>query len=372
MEQWIKLPSVKKADVTRTGVGTKSESPAKTAIRIAIKKFVTTVNRSQGMGMKLTKVHSVLHVPDDVAMFGSGKNWDSGPSESNHKENVKRKAALTNLCKETLEDQVATRFEESLVLQHATGILMGDSVGSIDNSPVSLPRQSTGTRIKVTISCTPGYPYYDAITVAWDGKNKSKFGPESTLPLPPPEALDHLLQLFMDAYDNCTQEERPTSTSPLSINCFTEHKTSIAQSGEPPQLFRAHPAYRGGRPWNDWVYVQYRISQKDARGRVTTVFEDHLSKIILFVDLSHSLLPNMPDIEGYVHPGTYALVQTLQEQPVPVDKSVLLSTCILSDKFYLVPTVSFRKPAFVVDNVGCKNRSFFVVPPMDEWAELFL
>jgi hypothetical protein len=102
------------------------------------------------------------------------------------------------------------------------------------------------------------------------------------------------------------------------------------------------------------------------------VFEDHLSKIILFVDLSHSLLPNMPDIEGYVHPGTYALVQTLQEQPVPVDKSVLLSTCILSDKFYLVPTVSFRKPAFVVDNVGCKNRSFFVVPPMDEWAELFL
>jgi hypothetical protein len=80
----------------------------------------------------------------------------------------------------------------------------------------------------------------------------------------------------------------------------------------------------------------------------------------------------MTNIEGYISPGMYALVQTMEEQPVPVDKSVLLSTCILSDEFYLVPTLSFRRPAFVVDNVGCNDKSLFVVPPMDEWAELFL
>jgi hypothetical protein len=137
MEQWIKLPSVRKADVTPTGAGRNSESPAKSALRIAIKKFVKTVDRSKGLGMKLTKVHSVLHVPDDVALFGSGKNWDSGPSESNHKENVKRKAALTNLCKDTLEDQVATRFEKSLVIEHAKGILLGNGGDDVDNSPVS-------------------------------------------------------------------------------------------------------------------------------------------------------------------------------------------------------------------------------------------
>jgi hypothetical protein len=101
------------------------------------------------------------------------------------------------------------------------------------------------------------------------------------------------------------------------------------------------------------------------------VFEDHLSKIILFVDFTNNILPNMTDIEGYVSPGTYALVQTLEAQPVPVRNSVILSTCILSHDFYLVPTSSFRKPAFVVDNVGCENRSLFIVPPMDEWAELF-
>jgi hypothetical protein len=97
MEQWIKLPSIRKADVTPNG-GSSSDSTAKSALQIAVTKFVKTVNRSEGYGMKLVKVHSILHVPDDVLMFGSGKNWDSGPSESNHKENVKRKATLTNLC----------------------------------------------------------------------------------------------------------------------------------------------------------------------------------------------------------------------------------------------------------------------------------
>jgi hypothetical protein len=199
--------------------------------------------------MKLTKVHSVLHVPDDVAMFGSGKNWDSGPSESNHKENVKRKAALTSLCKETLEDQVATRFEESLVIAHAKGILMGNGMNNVDTPPVSHSPKSTSSRIKLTISCTPcGHPYYNSISAAWDGKKKSKFGPESTLPLPPTDALDHLLQLFRDAYDKFTQEERPTSTSPLCVNCFTKHKTSDIESGVPPQIFRAHPAHCGRRP----------------------------------------------------------------------------------------------------------------------------
>ena len=101
------------------------------------------------------------------------------------------------------------------------------------------------------------------------------------------------------------------------------------------------------------------------------MFEDHLSKIILFVDFTKSILPNMTYIEGYISPGTYALVQTLEAQPVPVRNSVILSTCTLSNDFYLVPTSSFRKPAFVIDNVGCENRSLFVVPPMDEWAELF-
>ena len=80
----------------------------------------------------------------------------------------------------------------------------------------------------------------------------------------------------------------------------------------------------------------------------------------------------MTDIQGYMNPGTYALVQSLHEPPTPARDSVLLSTCTLSDTYYLVPTSSFTEPAFVVDNVGCANGSLFVVPPMDNWAQNFL
>ena len=80
----------------------------------------------------------------------------------------------------------------------------------------------------------------------------------------------------------------------------------------------------------------------------------------------------MMDIDGYGSPGTYALVQMLETQLAPLVKLALLSTCTLSDKFYLVPTSSFRKAAFVVDNVGCNNSSLFVVPPMEDWAGFFL
>jgi hypothetical protein len=56
------------------------------------------------------------------------------------------------------------------------------------------------------------------------------------------------------------------------------------------------------------------------------VFEDHLSKIILFVDLNDSLLPNMTNIEEYGSPGTYAIVQMLETQP---------ASCEIGSSFHL-------------------------------------
>jgi hypothetical protein len=65
---------------------------------------------------------------------------------------------------------------------------MGNEEDNIETSPLSRPQQSTGSRFKLTISSTEGVPSYDLIRAAWDGKKISKFGPESTLPLPPQEA----------------------------------------------------------------------------------------------------------------------------------------------------------------------------------------
>ena len=80
--------------------------------------------------------------------------------------------------------------------------------------------------------------------------------------------------------------------------------------------------------WKPWMH---EAAQEQWYLRITS------PKIILFVDLSHSLLPNMTDIEGYRSPGMYALVHMQEKQPVPVEESVLLSTCTLSDSSILSP-----------------------------------
>jgi hypothetical protein len=53
MEQWIKLPSVWKADVTPTVGSINVDSCAKSALLIAVQRFVNTLNHSDGCGMKL-------------------------------------------------------------------------------------------------------------------------------------------------------------------------------------------------------------------------------------------------------------------------------------------------------------------------------
>jgi hypothetical protein len=214
-----------------------------------------------------------------VLWFGSGKNWDAGPSESNHKENVKRKAELTNLCKETLDDQVTSRFVESLVIEHAKGIINGKEDNISADVPIpSSTGKSTGSKVKVTISCSTNHlSHYNSIAASWDGRPAMKFSPDCTSPLPPEDALAYLLQLVRNAHLSIpAADTRPPCTNPIIIRCFTDYHTYHGDDvgcGK-SQIYRAHPAFHGQLPWNNWVYVKYCISD----GNGNQDFQDHLSK----------------------------------------------------------------------------------------------
>ena len=160
-----------------------------------MQKFINTVDCKEGNEIKLTKIHSFLHMPADVLWFGSGKNWDAGTPESNHKKNVKRKDKLTNLCKETLDDWVARRFVESLVIKHVKSIITDRKDDFCGDLPIlSSTGKSTSSKLKVTISCSSNYlSHYDSILASWDGRKKTKSGPDCSFPLPLKEALFYLL-----------------------------------------------------------------------------------------------------------------------------------------------------------------------------------
>jgi hypothetical protein len=54
----------------------------------------------------------------------------------------------------------------------------------------------------------------------------------------------------------------------LTLVLFTESKRS-------GQLFRAHPAYRGGRPWHNWAMFRYGKSERDAAHRKSYMETTH-------------------------------------------------------------------------------------------------
>ena len=88
MEAWLKQQVVEKSAVNPPG--RLRVSRAKYAMQVAINLYVDIVDRTEGSGMKLMKVHCVLHAPDDISTFGSAKNWDTGPCESGHIDHCKK------------------------------------------------------------------------------------------------------------------------------------------------------------------------------------------------------------------------------------------------------------------------------------------
>ena len=81
-EAWYWLDAVPKEDIDSGRVSS--------TIWTAIEKVVAIVDRQEGLGMKLTKVHCPTHTDYNLTTFGSNQNTNSGPCESGHKEHIKK------------------------------------------------------------------------------------------------------------------------------------------------------------------------------------------------------------------------------------------------------------------------------------------
>jgi hypothetical protein len=91
----------------------------------------------------------------------------------------------------------------------------------------------------------------------------------------------------------------------------------------------------------------------------------------MFVDFRNGKIPFMDNVDGYVGPGTYAVVRCLNGEPTPLKDSVLLQTGKRHKELNLVSTDHFYEPICVVDNIGCQAKSVLVVvgPHRDLAAE---
>jgi hypothetical protein len=94
-------------------------------------------------------------------------------------------------------------------------------------------------------------------------------------------------------------------------------------------------------------------------------------QILMFVDFCNNNIPLMDSVDGYISPGTYAVVRCLDGEPTPLKDSVLLMTGQRHDKLTLVCIEHFHEPICIINNIGCQKKSVFVVHPHADWAEEF-
>ena len=81
-------------------------------------------NRTEGMGFKTAKFHTILHIVDDILFHGPPMIVDTGSNESHHKL-MKVAAKMTQKILERFERQVGTRMQEFHIVDLAMEEIRG-------------------------------------------------------------------------------------------------------------------------------------------------------------------------------------------------------------------------------------------------------
>ena len=97
----------------------KTREQAKDAICTMLHLIKNLWPRNKGQEWALPKFHEQLHVPDDIARNGSPQGTNSGPTEHNHIEFVKNPSQQTQKIRAKLDEQLAHRIAETMIIDHS-------------------------------------------------------------------------------------------------------------------------------------------------------------------------------------------------------------------------------------------------------------
>jgi hypothetical protein len=335
-EAWINKDSHSKEEVLH-------HAPAQ--ITKFMHTYKTTVDRTDGHGLKIPKFHQLKHLPRYILKFGVPNNFSTARCESHHITLSKRPAKTAQKRDESFEKQVGERIIDSIVLNRATSSILS-TIKALP--PVTSDGSISGTRF--TILKLEQSSDYCAIQCN---------APYGTLPFP-----ISLLNAFASEFEMYFPNHN-------GITCFTEHHRR--DEHDTNYIFRGHPSYRG-KPWHDWAYFRWC---DDIEGSVTSgehvnqsIISEIPGKIWFFLDARQ-----MTTNEDY-DPGLYAVVQSLEHSPVCVkgsNRSNILKVSRLTDtvSYSVCSTESIVDVAFVIPNIGGTNEHYVIDPPSD-WSSYFI
>lgn len=310
-------------------------------------------HRTKGMGFKVMKFHAIIHLVEDIIMFGVPMNVDTGSNESHHK-TVKVAAKLTQKDIKTFEKQTSDRCDDFEVLDLANQEQEGRPLWEYYSGYIHKDIVEEEAEDHVGGMMYEVYWHEEQNIAAFDIKTRMKNKDDVQLDN---QLLEYLEKLQAKLKTNIATFEK--------LQVHSEH----TRSG---QIFRAHPNYRGKGPWRDWVMLQWQEG-------------DFPAQIWCFLDLTQ--LPTGITVEvdenSTADKGVYAVVESTVyvEEDSPLSDIFtplrLESEALTKDgdvaqrRFYLVDVEVFKDPLCVIPNVGTKDE-YLMMKPRAKWSDDFI
>ena len=374
-ESYLSLESMQKKHVKRLG---RKHKYLMYIIRNVAK-------RTTGMGLKLMKFHAVLHMIQDMLLYGTPSEFDTGSNESHHKPS-KYAAKLTQRNESTFNYQTALRLLEFLIIEFAkveteyeikaweyfdfveevwdpldeatnhstmeTDMEAGseeEGPSESDHDAVPTETRTGGTRIEVyEDEDMDDEPSFRILGRSAAALGKTKWSSDVV------EFLNELQNMIVD------------NTVNKKLAIFTEHKRGDV-------IFRGHPKYRD-RPWNDWAIMDW--------GDYGTL----PCHIWCFVTLNQMPIGTRKLQFGGIDlkDGVFAVVESSTYDaniarasdlfiPLTLDvKGVDGEGNVTGREFFLADVESIVGPCIVVPDVGGPKHAYFQVKARRDWAKEFV
>ena len=299
------------------------------------------------------KFHYLLHICPMILNFGSARNFDGGPCESNHKYLSKVPGKRSQCRTDTFDEQTSYNLAAQMVLERAcdsANVTVGKRRGT-------LPVDNEGIENDEKVNVHPNSSNFDIkkelrkSVIVWN-KNQvpgtKSFGDDIL------KFANQILFGNGDILDTCVP----------GFTCL-KYKGNI---------IRAHPCYRSGDCWHDYVNLMWGEYICPA-------------KVLMYVDLRTCRLKAGGDLE----PGLYAIVHSTFTDPRNHNKphqhalkvwrdrgkSGLFKFWTMEKVFRLVGVNTFSSVCYVVPDFKDKDMTIstdFVieVKPKDEWKDLHM
>ena len=304
------------------------------------------------------KFHYLKHLLDLIERFGSALNFDGGSCESNHKYLTKSPGMRTQGRLDTFDQQTAFNLSAKIVLDRACRDLdLSASYGvsmDFNSTPTttSVPSddESVGPGIGIN-KCSSHFsivPYENGSEIKWKG---GLVQPKNYFPKLARESIkEHLL---VDGWESSTIE---------GFTCLDYFGT----------ILRAHPSYRSGEPWYDYINVSWEDEKSDKRyicpGKICMFLniKDHPD----FVD-GIWVVVHSSAVSGKYNTPTKEAKKVWTER----GKSKLFQywemekTCELAH-VSSISDVAFVYPDFNDVNMTKRTKFIIEVKPVDSWVQL--